>query len=106
METISIKVYSGFNLGECRCGCTALTPAQIKIEYQNVKQELLKKYGEHSITFDFIDTGGVNLSACPEVEKVIRAGYSFPVTVINGSPCLAGVISAYSIIAFIGEHNK
>ena len=106
MDTIKIIVYSGISLGGCGCGSASCTPADTKTEYENVKRELLEKYGEQQINIELIDTGGVKLSDYPEVEKVIRAGYSFPITVINGSPYLAGAISADSIIDVISELQK
>jgi len=68
-----------------------------------MQKELLSKYGEERLSIEFIDTGGIKLSSYPEVEKVIRAGYSFPVTVVNGSPRLAGSISLESVIEIITE---
>lgn len=58
------------------------------------------------MSIEFVDTDGAKLSSYPEVEKVIRAGYSFPVTVINGSPRLAGSISVESVIEIITELQK
>jgi hypothetical protein len=66
-------------------------------------KELLAKYGAETLSIEFIDTGGVKLGSYPEVEKIIRAGYSFPITVIDGSPRLAGSISVDSVIEIITE---
>jgi len=71
-----------------------------------MKKELLVKYGAETLSIEFIDTGGVKLSSYTEVGKVIQAGYSFPVTVINGSARLAGSISVESIIEIITELQK
>jgi len=108
MEKVDIKVYGGINAGGggCGCGCTTCTPADARAEYEQMKQALLSKYGEEKISLEFIETGGVNLSAYPEIEKIIRAGYSFPITVINGSPRLAGAISAESIVEIINEMEE
>ncbi|MDD3365180.1 MAG: hypothetical protein PHZ03_09385 [Syntrophomonas sp.] len=105
MDIIKIDVYGGINTGGggCSCGCSSCSPADAKAEYAEVEKALLDKYGEETLSLKFIDTGGVNLSAYPEVEKVIRAGYSFPITVVNGSPRLAGAISAESLIEIITE---
>lgn len=105
MDIIKIEVYGGINAGGggCSCGCTACTPADAKAEYEEMKKILLNKYGEEILSLEFIDTGGVKLSAYPEVEKVIRAGYSFPVTVVNGKPRLAGAISLDSVVEIITE---
>jgi len=105
MDTIKIEVYGGINLGGggCGCGCSTCTPVDAKAEYEIVKKNLLDKYGPERLSLQYIDTGGINLSAYPEVEKVIRAGYSFPITVANGAPRLAGNISEESIIKIIPE---
>jgi len=105
MEIIKIQVYGGINTGGggCSCGCTSCTPADAKAEYEAMKKELVDRFGETDLSLEFIDTGGVNLSAFPEVEKVIRAGYSFPITLVNGNPRLAGGISAESIIQIVTD---
>lgn len=105
MDTIKIEVYGGINLGGggCGCGCSTCTPVDAKAEFEIVKKNLLEKYTPEQLNINYIDTGGINLSAYPAVEKVIRAGYSFPITVINGTPCLAGVISLDSITEIISE---
>lgn len=105
MSMVKIEVYGGINVGGggCGCGCSSCTPTDYKAEYKEMEKALLTKYGEETLSLKYIDTGGVNLSAYPEVEKVIRAGYSFPIAVVNGSPRLAGAISLKSIIEIIDE---
>jgi disulfide oxidoreductase YuzD len=105
LDNIKIVVYGGTNTGGggCGCGCTTCTPADAKAEYEIMHKELLSKYGPEMLSIEFIDTSGVKLSSYPEVEKIIRAGYSFPITVIDGSPRLAGSISVDSVIEIITE---
>lgn len=105
MDKIKIEVYGGIYTGGggCSCGCSSCTPTDAKAEYEEMEKALLKKYGEETLSLKFIDTGGVNLSAYPNVEKVIRGGYSFPITVVNGSPRLAGAISLESIVEIITD---
>jgi len=105
MENIKIEVYGGINSGGggCSCGCTGCTPADAKAEYEVMKKELVDRFGETALSLEFIDTGGVNLAAYPEVERVIQAGYSFPITVINGSPRLAGGMPVDSIIQIVTD---
>jgi len=71
-----------------------------------MQKKLLAKYGAEMLSIEFIDTSGVKLSSYPVVEKVIRAGYSFPITVINDSPRFAGSISTDSVIEIITEIQK
>lgn len=105
MDIIKIQVYGGINAsgGGCGCGCTTCTPADAKAEYEEMKKALLEKYGQETLSLELIDTGGVKLGSYPEVEKVIRAGYSFPITVVNDTPRLAGSISLDSVVEIITE---
>lgn len=103
METIKIEVYGGINAGGggCSCGCTGCTPADTKAEFEGMKKEVLDHFAEGILSLEFIDTDETNLGTYPEVEKVIQAGYSFPITCINGTPRLAGGIPADTIIEII-----
>lgn len=105
MDKIKIEVYGGTNLGGggCSCGCTSCTPADAKAEYDEARTHLLHKYGEDSLSLEYIDTDGGQLSQYPDVEKVVRAGYSFPITVINGAPRLAGAVASDAIIEIVTE---
>lgn len=105
MDKIKIEVYGGTNSGGggCSCGCTSCTPADAKAEYEEAKTQLLQKYGEDSLSLEYIDTDGGQLAQYPEVEKVVRAGYSFPITVINGSPRLAGAVAFDPIVEIVTE---
>ncbi|PKM75749.1 MAG: hypothetical protein CVU90_16050 [Firmicutes bacterium HGW-Firmicutes-15] len=105
MDVIKIEVYGGINIGGggCSCGCSGCTPADAKAEYEVMKKTMLEKFGDEALSLTFIDTGGVDLARFPEVEKVIRSGYTFPVTLVNGSPRLAGAISTDSITEIITE---
>ncbi len=105
MDIVKIEVYGGTNAGGggCSCGCTSCTPADAKAEFEAMKKVLVNKYGEDSLNLEFIDTANAKLEAYPEVEKVVRAGYPFPITVINGSARLAGAISPDSIDQIITE---
>ncbi|MDD3269573.1 MAG: hypothetical protein PHX14_09645 [Syntrophomonadaceae bacterium] len=105
MNVIKIEVYGGINAGGggCSCGCSSCTPADAKAEYEAMKKTLLDQYGEEKLSLEFIDTGDVKLADYPEVEKVIQAGYSFPITVVNGSPRLAGAISPDSVVEIITD---
>lgn len=108
MEKIEIKVYSGINAGGggCSCGCSSCTPADFKTEYEMMRNALLQKYGPQDLSMEFIDTEGKDLAEYPQVQKVIQSGYSFPITVVNGSPRLAGAIPADALIEIIDELNK
>lgn len=105
MDTTKIEIYAGVNTdgGGCSCGCTSCKPADVKAEYQAMERALLERFGAETLCLEYIDTGGINLARFPEVEKVIRAGYPFPVILVNGSPRLAGGISAEAISEIVSQ---
>ncbi|MEA4924664.1 MAG: hypothetical protein VB084_05065 [Syntrophomonadaceae bacterium] len=105
MANITIEIYGGINTGGggCACGCSGCTPFDAKAEYEAVKKEVLARFGDAGLRLEFIDTDNVDLAAFPEVEKVVKSGYPFPITVVNGNPKLAGGISAESIIGIVTE---
>ncbi|KUG03319.1 hypothetical protein ASZ90_019282 [hydrocarbon metagenome] len=104
MNTIKIKVYGGINAagGGCGCGCSGCTPADARAEFEAVQADLLKKYGEEALDFEFIDTGD-DLHKYPKVQEIIQAGYSFPVIVVDGNPRLAGGMPMESMLKIINE---
>jgi disulfide oxidoreductase YuzD len=103
MEKVKIEVYGGINAdgGGCSCGCTSCAPADAKAEYEAMKEVLLERFGEETLSLEYIDTGGVNLAEFPEVEKVVLAGYPFPITFVNGNPRWAGGITIDSITEIV-----
>ncbi|MDO4539696.1 MAG: hypothetical protein Q4B48_01155 [Syntrophomonadaceae bacterium] len=62
---------------------------------------LTAKYGQ--IECEYIDTAEQDLSMFPEVEDVVKRGYSFPLTAINGTLRLAGVIAPDAIVEILDE---
>jgi hypothetical protein len=103
MENVKIEVYGGVNSegGGCSCGCSGCTPSDARAEYEAMKKEVLERFQGTGLSLEFIDTNNVDLAALPEIEEVIRSGYPFPITVINGNPRFAGKISADLIIGII-----
>lgn len=68
-----------------------------------MQESITETYGNEFIDFSFIDTTGQDLSNYPEVQKITRAGYSFPITVINGQARLAGVVPADAVAQIVDE---
>ncbi|MGR6835341.1 hypothetical protein [Syntrophomonas erecta] len=60
-------------------------------------------FTDEQVTIRFIDTVGTDISRYPLVDKTIRQGYSFPITVINDIPRLAGEVSSQAIINMIAD---
>ncbi len=67
-----------------------------------MKKTLLDKYDSQLLDFQYIDTGD-KLTEFPEIQRVISAGYPFPLTVVNGTPRLAGAISTESVTEIIED---
>lgn len=63
---------------------------------------LTAKYGE--IECNYIDTSDTDLAMFPEVQDVVRRGYSFPLTSINGNLRLAGVIAPDAIMEILDDN--
>ena len=105
MEKILIEVYAGVN-PNCGGGCCCSSPAspeKLKAEFATMQQTIADKYEKEIVECRFIDTTGQNLDDYPEVQKITRAGYSFPITLINGQARLASVISVEAIGKIIDE---
>jgi len=110
VEKIEVKVYGGKNLngggcGGCCIGCGA-TNQNVEEEYSRMVDYLSKEFEKGQVNFSYIDTEGHELSEYPLIEKVIMNGYSFPVTVINDTPYLAGAIDAQAVSEIIQDIIK
>ncbi len=105
MAKVKIEVYSGINAGGggCSCGCTSCTPKDVKAEYEAMKSVLLNKFEGVDLEFQYVDTEASSLSQYQEVEKVVQAGYQFPITLVNGVPRWAGGMPIDSMTEVILE---
>lgn len=103
MTQVKIEVYSGMNAGGggCSCGCSGCTPTDVKAEYEAMKKTLLEQFGADTVAIDYIDTEEAGLSSYPEVEEVAKAGYPFPITLVNGKPRWAGGMPVDSMTQII-----
>ena len=109
MGKIDVVVYGGVNIGMgsgCSCGCANCGGVKnVEAEYDHMVAMMRQKYAPEEVSFAFINTEGKSLSVYPDVEKVIMNGYSFPITVINDTPYLAGAVDGDAIEEIIGEIN-
>ncbi len=109
MAKINITVYGGTNVGMgagCSCGCAGCGGVKnVEAEFDKMVSLLTPKYAEGEIAFQFVNTEGKSLSDYPEIEKVIMNGYSFPITVINDTPYLAGAVDPDAVEEIIIEIN-
>lgn len=103
MAQVKIEVYGGMNAagGGCSCGCSSCSPSDVRSEYEAMKKNLLDQFGADNLTIEYIDTEAAGLSNYPAVEEVIKAGYPFPITVINDKPRWAGGMAADSIVQIV-----
>lgn len=69
-----------------------------------MKEMLTAKYGD--IECHYIDTAERDISEFPEVQDVIRRGYSFPLTSINGTLRLAGVIAPDAVMEILDDNEQ
>ncbi|NPV93053.1 MAG: hypothetical protein HPY50_19985 [Firmicutes bacterium] len=96
-----VEVYGGVSQG-CGCSCSDCgpsacgpsTPTDELVE--RLAGELKSSYGD-KVEIRYIDTELEGLGAYPIIDKVISAGYPFPITSINGEPRLAGAINLDSV---------
>jgi len=107
MADINVVVFGGTNVGMgagCSCGCAGCGGVQnVEAEFDRMVANMREKYGETEVSFAFINTEGKSLSDFPEIEKVIMNGYSFPITVINETPYLAGAVDGDAVEEIIQE---
>ena len=109
MAKIEVVVFGGTNIGlgaGCSCGCAGCGGVQnVEAEFQSMAARLRAKYEPEEVSFSFINTEGKSLSEYPDIEKVIMNGYSFPITVINDTPYLAGAVDGDAVEEIIAEIN-
>lgn len=105
MAQVKIEVYGGMNAagGGCSCGCTSCTPTDVKAEYEAMKKTLLEQFGADTLEIEYIDTEAVGLSSFPQVEEVVKAGYPFPITLVDDKPRWAGGMPVDSMTQIILE---
>lgn len=110
-EKILVEVYGGTNVS-CGCSCTSCGPGvscgpstPMNELVDRLAGELNKSYGD-KVEVKYIDTDQSGLAEYPMILKVIKAGYPFPITSINGLPRLAGAINLDSIKQLLEEMEK
>lgn len=67
-----------------------------------MSKELNKIYGD-KVAVKYVDVQKEGLKDYPIVEQVLRMGYPFPITLINGEPKFAGGIMKSEIKLAIDE---
>ncbi|MBC7075838.1 MAG: DUF1462 family protein [Syntrophomonadaceae bacterium] len=104
MGRILIEVFDGINMGGCACSCgNECSLADVKGEYEALVKAIQEEYSEEVVETRYIDTTREGLAKYPVVARLTTTGYSFPITVINGKPRLAGNVHIASIFEIINE---
>ena len=105
MEKMRVDVYAGINAGGgcCSAGCSGCGPADVKGEYDHLKELLDTKYQD--VDCSYIDTTDQSLDNYPEIAAVIDRGYSFPLTAVNGTLRLAGRIAPDAVMEILDEEK-
>ncbi|NPV89860.1 MAG: hypothetical protein HPY50_03680 [Firmicutes bacterium] len=105
-KKIQIEVYGGtsqscssacFSCGS-QAACGDSTPMDQQVEH--FIEELQESYG-NKLEVKYIDTDQSGLKAFPVINKIVKAGYPFPITVIDGKPRWAGTISIDKVRRFL-----
>jgi len=86
-----VEVYGGINAVSCGWGGgphTGSVGAELEAAVEGIASKLKIDFS-FPIVIKYIDTSN-KLGEYPEVSKVALAGYSFPITMLNGEARLAG----------------
>jgi thiol-disulfide isomerase/thioredoxin len=105
-----VEVFGGVSQG-CGCSCSDCGPSACGPTVptnelvERLAGELNSSYGA-KVEVKYIDTELEGLEAYPVIDKVISAGYPFPITSINGEPKLAGAINLDSVKKLLDEMEQ
>ncbi len=109
MAKFDVVVFGGTNVGMgagCSCGCAGCGGVQnVEAEFDRMVANMRERYNEEEVAFSFVNTEGKPLGDFPTIEEVIMKGYAFPITVINGTPYLAGAIDKEAVEEILAEIN-
>jgi disulfide oxidoreductase YuzD len=104
MSKVLVEVFNGINMGGgcCSCGgdCSA---ADVKASYESLVNAIREKYSEEVVAARYIDTTREGFAKYPEVQRIATMGYSYPITVIDGQPRLAGSVHNDSVLEIIEQ---
>lgn len=104
MDKILVEVYNGKTdagaCSSCAGGCGVI---DAEGQFNDMKTALGAKYGDEQVEFKYIDTRDTGFGDYPQIVSVVRMGYSFPITVVNGKPRLAGAVPADAVEGIIEE---
>ncbi len=104
MEKILVEVFNGKtdtgSCASCAGGCGVI---DAEGQYNDMKASVSAKYGDEKVSCSYIDTRDSGFDGYPQIVNIVRMGYTFPITVINGKPRLAGAVPAEAVESIIDE---
>ena len=104
MDKILEEVYDGVNEVRNACDGSAggCAPDDTKQQFEEAQKYLAEKYAD-LVEIKYDDTSLQGLAGFPEVDGVIKRGYEFPLTFVNGEARLASRVSLEALDEIIGE---
>lgn len=104
MEKVLVEIFAGINevkggWAGCAGGCG---PVDTKQQYEDAKKYLAEKYAD-LVEVKYTDTSEQNMSDFPEVDQIIKRGYEYPLTFVNGEARLASRVSVEALEEIIEE---
>lgn len=107
MEKILVEIFAGVNeikggWAGCAGGCG---PVDTKQQYEDAKKYLADKYAD-LVEVKYTDTSDQKIENFPEVDQIIKRGYEYPITFVNGEARLASRVSVEALDEIIEELKK
>jgi hypothetical protein len=101
-EKVLVEVIQGSSLdvGGCNCSCCAAVDScgsaspdaeDIFAEVEKLTGELKELFGER-VEIKYVDADKEGIDNYPILDRVLRMGYPYPITLFNGEPKFAGGI--------------
>ena len=104
MEKILVEVFNGKtdagSCASCAGGCGVI---DAEGQFNDMKASVSAKYGDEKVTCTYVDTRDTGFEEYPQIQNVVRMGYSFRITVVNGKPRLAGAVPTEAVESIIDE---
>lgn len=107
MEKVLVEIFAGVNelrggWAGCAGGCG---PVDTKQQYEDAKMYLQDKYAD-LVEIRYTDTSDQNVDNYPEVAQIIKRGYEYPITFVNGEARLASRVSLDALEEIIEDLKR
>lgn len=112
-KVIMVEILQGTQVGGgcscCSSGCASAGSCGSTVDNEDLTRKLaedLEKTYQDQVAVKYVDVDKEGLDKYPIMERVLRMGYSYPITLINGRPRYAGAIMVQEIKNSIEEIMK